>query len=158
MLLAKASRSIFAFEPLPRNIAFLVRTLAANGIRNAQVIPWVLGGKTGIDAFKLGEHSSEGKVDADGTLPVFTVTCDEFAARYQAIPGLLKIDVEGTDLEVLQGASGILRSRKPAILLSTHGDGPKEACLRFVRDIGYRTIKPLDGLDEGNAREFSLTS
>ncbi len=158
LLLSRASRRIYAFEPLPRNLAYLVKTLAVNGIRNAHVIPWAVGGASRLDGFQEGGHSSEGRLDAAGALPVFTVTCDEFAARYQAVPDLLKIDVEGAELEVLKGAIGILRARKPAILLSTHGDGVKNDCLAFLRDLGYAKVEPLDARTEAEAREFSLTS
>jgi FkbM family methyltransferase len=158
LLLARNSRLVYAFEPLPRNLAYLVRTLAVNGIANAHVIPWAVGGQTRLDGFQVGEHSSEGRVEAAGTMPAFTVTCDEFSVRYRAVPTLLKIDVEGTELEVLKGAVGILRAGSPAILLSTHGDGPKHDCLHFLRNLGYRNVRPLDGPGEESAREFSITA
>lgn len=158
LALARASRLVYAFEPLPRNLAYLVRTLAVNRVRNVHVIPWAVGGASRLDGFQEGDHSSEGRLDAAGTMPVFTVTCDEFSTRYHAVPSLLKIDVEGTELEVLKGAMGILKSRRPAILLSTHGDGVKADCLRYLRDLGYGKAVPLDAASEAEAREFSLTA
>jgi len=35
-------------------------------------------------------------------------------------PGLIKIDVEGTEWEVLKGAEGTLRAHRPDLLLSLH--------------------------------------
>ncbi len=158
LLLARNSRQVFAFEPLPRNLAYLVRTLSTNGIANAHVIPWAVGGETRLDGFRIGEHTSEGRVDPGGTLPVFTVTCDAFSARYQVVPTLIKIDVEGTELDVLKGARETLQKGKPAILLSTHGDNVKNECLRFLHDVGYGKFKPLDASTETDAREFSISA
>lgn len=158
LLFARASRLVYAFEPFPRNLAYLARTLAANGLGNVHIVPWAVGGETRLDGFLPGDHSSEGKVDAAGTMPVFTVTCDAFAERYGAVPSLLKIDVEGTEAEVLRGADGILRKGRPAILLSTHGDGPKNECLGLLRSMGYRNVLPLDAAREEDAREFSVTA
>jgi FkbM family methyltransferase len=158
MLFARACREVYAFEPLPENIGRLTRTLAWNKVRNVRIIPWAAGAATEQGAFRLGEHTSEGKLDAAGDIPVQVAALDDFAERYGVVPGLIKIDVEGAELDVLKGAAGILRSRRPPVLLSTHGDGPKGACLEYLRSMGYAGFEPLDAADPEAAREFAVTA
>jgi FkbM family methyltransferase len=158
LLFARACRKVYAFEPVPGNLAWLARNLAWNRVSNVTVLPWAAGAESGLTAFAEGEHHSEGRVDASGAMPAFAVSLDAFAARYGAEPSLIKIDVEGGELDVLRGAIGILRARQPAILLSTHGDGPKADCLGFLKELGYAGAKPLDDPDPARAREFAVTA
>lgn len=158
LLFARACQKVYAFEPVPSNLAWLARTLAANRIANVTVLPWAAGAESGLTAFAEGEHHSEGRLDASGAMPAFAVSLDAFAARYGARPDLIKIDVEGGELDVLRGAEGLLRSGRPAILLSTHGDGPKAECLAYLKGLGYSGAKPLDDADPARAREFALTA
>lgn len=158
LLFARACREVYAFEPLPENLGRLTRTLAWNKVRNAHIIPWAAGGATELGAFRIGAHTSEGMVDASGDVPVHVVALDDFAKRYGVIPDLIKIDVEGAELEVLRGAAAILRARKPPILLSTHSDAIKQACLEYLRATGYTGFEPLDAPDAKEAREFAVTA
>jgi hypothetical protein len=53
-------------------------------------------------------------------------------------PVLLKIDVDGGELEVLQGAGGLLASGQCLLVIETHSRELEEGCLRFLTDLGYR--------------------
>ena len=156
LLFARRCRGVHAFEPLPANLAWLARTLKANRIANAVTVPWALSDVQGAVRFQEGAHSSEGRLDPRGSLPVYASTCDAYCAQFGVKPSLLKIDVEGAEASVLRGAAGLLRERRPSLLLSTHGDGPKEDCFRYLRDLGYDRPKPLDRPFESEASEFSF--
>lgn len=156
LLFSKRARRVFSFEPLPRNLRYLHRTLELNRIANAVIVPFALAGTTGPTAFQEGEHSSEGRLSTVGELPVFGITCADFAAKYAAWPDLLKIDVEGAELDLLKGSAEFFRSRHPVLLLSTHGEIVKAACLKLLRELGYGTVKPLDAGSEERANEFSI--
>lgn len=54
------------------------------------------------------------------------VTFDNFGG---GSPNLLKIDVEGAESRVLEGAARVLRNAKPTIILSVHGQEQREGCL-----------------------------
>lgn len=54
-----------------------------------------------------------------------------------AWPGFLKIDVEGAEGAVLRGAPEVL-SRKPALVIETHGPGPEDECADVLLPLGYR--------------------
>jgi hypothetical protein len=68
-------------------------------------------------------------------------TLDDFAARSAlAAPGLLLIDVDGGELEVLEGASSLLGQAGPHVLLETHSLTLEQACLGWLRDAGYEPV------------------
>jgi FkbM family methyltransferase len=158
LLFSARAKWVFAFEPFPRNLAWLVRTLSINHAANVQVVPWALSGLTGPTRFSAGEHNSEGRLDPAGEHAVFAMTCDMFCAYQRVRPDVMKIDVEGAEAEVLRGASETLKEAKPALLLSTHGDKVKEECFRILSDLGYATPKPLDKENLADAAEFALTA
>lgn len=77
-----------------------------------------------------------------GTLMKF-VTIDSEASRLATRPTVIKIDVEGFEWEVLQGAVETLRNDKPIVFLELHldlldkrGISPSAVCL-LLNDLGY---------------------
>ncbi len=156
LIFARQAKRVCAFEPWPRNIAWLSRTLSWNRIENATVLPWAVSLETGLQAFQEGTHSSMGFLETSGTLPVFAVSLRDFIARYGLQPELMKIDVEGAETDVLQGGIEFLRERKPALLLSTHGPERRKECLKLLRGIGYENIRPLGSNSLDTADEFRV--
>jgi FkbM family methyltransferase len=156
LVFSRRAARVVAFEPWPRNIAWLQRTLEKNRVRNALVLPWAVSETTGELSFREGAHNSMGRLDPQGTFPVHAVALDDFLARHGHRPDVLKIDVEGAEAGVLRGASGYLRERRPALLLSVHGAGPRAECLEFVRALGYTRVRPLNARDPDEADEFRI--
>ena len=54
-------------------------------------------------------------------------------------PGLLKIDVEGEEANVLRGARDLLRHR-PHLVIETHGAEVERECVEILAPLGYRPI------------------
>jgi len=61
-----------------------------------------------------------GHLDANGKLEVATSTIDS-CARKNGAPDCIKLDVEGSELDVLQGAKDTLTNSKPLLFIATHG-------------------------------------
>jgi precorrin-6B methylase 2 len=53
-------------------------------------------------------------------------------------PGLVKIDVDGAEMDVLRGAEGLLRHADLQLLIETHARELEEQCLALLREHGYR--------------------
>jgi hypothetical protein len=51
---------------------------------------------------------------------------------------LLKIDVEGFEYDVLNGAVNTIRRLKPKIILETHSKELRQKCDDFLKKAGYR--------------------
>ena len=156
LLFARKNATVIAFEPFPRNVEYLHRIVAINRVENVTIVPWAVGIEPGMRAFRQGETQASGHLSAAGEQPVFCTSLDAYVEQYGIEPDLLKIDVEGAELEVLQGARRLLEERMPRILLSIHGEDLRRDCLRLLREIGYTLVEPLDATDEETAREFAV--
>jgi FkbM family methyltransferase len=154
LIFARNARSVYAFEPNPRNIRYLHEILEVNHMTNVEVMPFAMSDVEGQVMFREHEHHGQGCLDKEGTIPVTTVTCDAFCNRSGVTPDVMKIDVEGAEMAVLKGAQHVIRSRGPTILLSTHSNALREECLDFLRSNGYSTVEPITGHPDGIAWDF----
>jgi hypothetical protein len=92
-----------------------------------------------------GASGSAPPPDLVDSVPVEVVTLDDFSARDGVrAPDVVKIDVEGGELDVLAGMAGLLSSTRPALLLELD-DATPEAHDRRLADVeavlgghGYR--------------------
>lgn len=102
--------AIYAFEPNPDAYSRLVRNLDLNGAGNATPVNHAVYSMSGTVGFSAEGSTSSGFIADGGTLTVQTLTLDDFCPR-NGISGvsLLKIDVEGAEVEVLRGALKTLR-------------------------------------------------
>lgn len=116
---AQGVSKVFAFEPNPFSFGVLAHNIVANEF-GSQIVPVCLAMSAGssIVSFKLsgthagsiGNEITRDSSTGDGILVQSAAfSLDEFA-RIQGITGInhLKIDVDGLELEILQGASEIL--------------------------------------------------
>lgn len=130
---------VYAFEPFPRNYEFLNRHLALNKIRNATVITVAVSSRDGECLFEPGELHSTGRLSNSGSLHVKAVKLDTLIQNGQLKPPhVMKIDVEGAELDVLRGCEATLEECRPAILLATHNKTVHESCCEVLRLHGYR--------------------
>lgn len=70
---------------------------------------------------------------ADGALAL-----DDVGYEEGFVPGLIKLDIDGGEVEALQGADRILREARPHLIVETHSAGLERDCARLLRDAGYR--------------------
>jgi FkbM family methyltransferase len=107
---------VYAFEPEPLNYALLSANIQKNGYSNILAVQKALANSSGprqlfISSLDNGSHSlyrGRGRQGKE-TLPIEATTLDAFLAT-QEWPrvALVKIDVEGAELSVLEGMSRLL--------------------------------------------------
>jgi len=141
---------VFSFEPLPENLALLRRHLALNAVENCVVYEAAVGASSGTALFAPGEssttgHLASGHPDASGKgIAVRVVMLDELTGSGELPPpDLIKCDVEGGELQALQGAALTLAAAAPTLFLATHGAEVHQRCCGFLRGLGY-ILTPLD--------------
>lgn len=156
-----AGGQLYSFEPEPENYAELEANLRRNGLDNCHPVQAAVGAHEGSLTFATGLN---GYVPEDGapgiTVPV--VTLDGVVAKH-ALPRVdfVKIDVEGFELDVLQGMRGLLsRPDKPLLYIEVHGRGeyprgdPRGVCELLERH--YRNIRAYVSPDDFMARKGRL--
>ena len=70
-------------------------------------------------------HPADHKLSRDGSgLPVSAVTLDDLVPDKRNLrPALVKIDVQGAEMLVLMGATGVLTTAAPALFIELHEEG-----------------------------------
>jgi FkbM family methyltransferase len=137
-MLAGPRGRVLAFEPNPNNLRYLRKHVAMNRMWTVDVLPVAVSDREGEAAFEFGTGSGTGRLVPKGSLRVTTTTVDAVAAERRVAPGFLKIDVEGAEVKLLEGATETLRSARPVVFLSTHGAGVHAASQAILRSAGYR--------------------
>src|SRR5438067_5173048 len=132
-LLAGPTGRVFAIEPGPGNVRLLQRHLEANGLADrVEVIPAACAAVHGQEIV-LNVWGDQPDVVGSGhtTRPVHepgyntgirvpTVSVDGRCRDRGLKPAVIKIDVEGAEIEVLRGAQQTLRECRPLVRIGFH--------------------------------------
>jgi len=131
--------SVFAFEPVTENVFYLERHLALNGISNCTIVRAAACAQDGTRQFDILDDRSRGRLSADGTESVPTIRLDSFheADRERRRPHFVKIDVEGGEAEVLEGAVALLKENSLIVSVATHSSELDVYCNRLLTSLGY---------------------
>jgi FkbM family methyltransferase len=132
---------VVAFEPFPENIARLRRNIELNGFDNVIVVEKALADSAGVGFLAPAAEDevtivlSRGTSRTDGT-EVEVTTVDQLLADDELPrPHLLKIDVEGAEVDLLRGARRTIEQLKPVLVLEVHGVW--EAIDDLLDEFGY---------------------
>jgi len=144
-----------SFEPVRSNVRFVQRHLSLNHIDNAQIVEAAVGRNDGVTLFEPHSSNAMGRVSDSGSIVVKQVSLDALSeSRAIPDPVVMKIDVEGAELSVLEGATRMLARCRPSIFLATHGQQIHRDCCEFLRNAGYslrtlyESISSIDATDE----------
>ena len=149
---------VWAVEPVPPIVEDLRSNLARNPHLRVSVLPCALGASPGRTALHVFHglpdgHASASTLDRDDyeRHDVPRRTLDELIAETGSEPAFVKIDVEGSDLDVLLGASELAsHPAAPIWLLEVNWQGS--------RALGYEPPDLLGLLNEaGDYRCYRLT-
>ena len=154
--LVGAEGKVLAFEAMPRNAAYLRQHVSRNRCANVEVIEGAVSNGPGTARFARGTGTGTGKLTAEGPIEVRTMSLDDVAAERGLAPTSIKIDVEGAEELVLDGAARVLRESRPVIFLSTHGADIHARCCKRLSALGY-SLAPLVGSSLELATEVLAT-
>lgn len=137
------SGRVVCFEPVAENARLIRHNAALNGFSHVSVEEVAVGARDGQARFLLSETPNWGKVaqgdeppPAAGERVVPQRSVDSvMAERGLAKPGLIKIDIEGAEVDALDGAKETLAAARPVLLIELHGTNAKVA--RALEAFGY---------------------
>jgi len=139
---------VVAIEPEPRNLALLSKNVKRNSLNNVIIIGKAAGdhkGKAKLHLSSLSfQHSLSGARHNYVWIDIDTLDNIAFELKLDKI-NFIKIDVEGTELEVLKGARKILSSPDVKLAIAAyHGlpDGSSQfpTILSHLKSIGMNTL------------------
>ncbi len=132
---------VYAVEPLAENLRYLLAHIQLNELRNVEVIAAALCEKSGLENFSIDRERSQNRLVASGKsiLRVPTLSLDDLIeGQGCAPPNLIKMDVEGAEVRILQGARTTLDRSRPILFIALHGEEQRRACWEILKDTDYR--------------------
>ncbi len=148
-------KKVYVFEASPANFDTIQQTIKLNHLENIITENLALADRSGSIRFSLGERPScNTLVERPGYvypehIEVGAVTLDEYVESHHLDVGLIKVDVEGGEWLLLQGALRTIRKFKPVLLLSIYHSAHDFFEIKpFLEDLGlgykFKVFKPIN--------------
>jgi len=130
---ASGAGRVYAFEPFPRNHEFLLETIRLNRTEaKVEAVRCALGaarsslrltnfrGRDGGKVVQVSDGGADLPPDREVVGETLVTTVDAFVEDRGLDLGLLKLDVEGAELDVVRGALGAIRKHRPLLVISLY--------------------------------------
>ena len=148
-------KNVYIFEASPANFETIQQTIKLNHLENIITENLALADRSGSIRFSLGERPScNSLVERPGYvypdhIEVEAVTLDDYVEAHNLDVGLIKVDVEGGEWLLLQGALQTIRKFKPVLLLSIYHSAHDFFEIKpFLEDLGlgykFKVFKPIN--------------
>lgn len=139
--MARLCKKVHAFEPQPENAGLLRTNLDQNGIENVGVYMVPVGYKNDIVSVpRLSElgHTNYGNVEigGEGSYKISTVRLDDLMEHWDKIK-FIKIDAEGSELDILRGASELIKRDRPVMYIENDRKEQSRDLVAHLLDLGY---------------------
>jgi FkbM family methyltransferase len=164
----RSHAQIYAFEPEAHNFFRLCRNILLNGATNITPCNFPLSDCETFDLFYVGDRQAGAALHSFGRLSEFrrgpecvllrqgaiAVTLDALVGRYGLPqPALLKVDVDGLEEKILNGAEAVLKSaRLRTILIEVTGKNDAGSAWpeQKLSPLGYALTRKSDWIAELN--------
>ena len=144
---------VHCFEPFAGTFARLERNLAINGMRHIK--PWQLalsdkdGSVAGVELRSTGSYVQKREESLGETADIAAMSVDSFVdAHLGKRVNFMKVDVEGTEMDVLSGAEETIAGDRPGIMVELNPEALQRNGMRAgdvvgrLRDRGYEVFLP----------------
>jgi FkbM family methyltransferase len=143
--------TVFAFEPMPRNLEALRRIIAHYGLLNVVVMDCALGNEDGfvemvmpmVGAVRmqglshvLHESIPENNSGETVKVPVRRMSDIPELMETKTITGI-KMDVENFEYFVLEGGRELIRKHNPVLYIELWDNENRQQCFMLLRELGY---------------------
>jgi FkbM family methyltransferase len=138
--------AVIAFEPLPETAKAARRNADLNGFTHVTVFTAAVGRRAGAAKLELREESTWARLADESTtgptVDVEVVAIDDLvdAGRLRP-PDFVKIDVEGAEIDVIEGMRRTISAHRPVILCEMHGRNAAFASLMESLDYSVRSLE-----------------
>lgn len=130
---------VLALEPMPSTFDLLAGNVRASDVRNVTLMNVAASSTASIATMDLPMFAEtnlanlyEARLSSKGAFPVLCVPLDSIPLP--APVRLLKIDAEGHDLDVLEGAKGLIENHHPILIVE---GSEQDAVADWIRERGY---------------------
>jgi FkbM family methyltransferase len=138
--------SVVAFEPMPENIALLRRNIGVNRLSNVDVQPVGLSNRSGKAVLYVplqhpgGPSAATQVCDPGGWRAVGDTSMTTLDQAFQGDRlDLIKVDVEGHEVQVLEGAHSVIEHFRPIVAREVISDN-RQVVMEFATSWGYKVL------------------
>ena len=126
---------VYTFEPLPQNFKEILQNIKLNGLKKDSIKAFniALG-----NANKTAMLSYSGEMVNNSNKGKKIKTTFRTLDSYKLKTDLLKIDVEGFELNVLDGAIKTIKKYHPKIIIETHSRALEKQTKEFLSKLNYK--------------------
>jgi FkbM family methyltransferase len=147
LLMARKAKHVFAFEPAPHAVTEMRKHIAANGVTNITIVQDPVSDSEREVVFALTDVAFGSVINETQTrwpvIKLRSTTLDLFAANHPA-PDFIKIDVEGEESRVMEGARNLLETKRPVICCELHSREVAEEVMQILLRHRY-SLATLEG-------------
>jgi FkbM family methyltransferase len=155
---------VYAFEPVPENAAYVRLNTRLNHFQNVILTEKAVSSASGTGELALAAYSGGAALttaakppDATKVIDIELVSVDDLVFTHGfRPPAVVKIDVEGAELDVLKGMSRILEEIRPILLYEIDDKLPENfqnkfrGCESLLTDAKYRVDRLPDSYPNTN--------
>lgn len=144
---AAGASVVYCFEPDPANVAVLEQLRSLNPGLPIEIQPLALADRDGQAELILMDEATMGKLSTSsfqpgavnrGSLQVRTNRLDSLIDSETVVPPqVMKIDVEGAELDVLRGGAATIGRFRPRLFVEAHSPELARDCASFLEALGY---------------------
>jgi len=136
--LANFYKKVICFEPNPYAFKVLCKNIKLNNLKNVKAENIALSDKKGkikLYLYKFLSHSSIFEIHpitnekSRGFIEVYAIPLDEYEINEKI--GLIKIDTEGSEINIIKGAIRKIKENKPKLVIELHNKNDE----KIIREI-----------------------
>jgi FkbM family methyltransferase len=137
LALARKAKAVLAFEPQRLVFQMLCANLALNGITNVHTAPMALGAQPGVAQMNHKDQNCGGASLVEHGVETEEVQVSTIDSMTLPACDLIKIDVEGFEQQVLEGARQTLRRLRPILYVEADRNDKAADLIGTIKGMGY---------------------
>jgi len=138
---------VISFEPIASNCNTIQGHLVANQVNNVVVETLAVSKDTGKCSFQIENNNANSHMesvalnhqvsDPMSIIEVDSISLDDYITSHGIVPNVIKVDVEGAEKLVLDGATELLKAFDCYWIISTHSHDLYKECEYIMKKNGY---------------------
>jgi FkbM family methyltransferase len=131
--------TLIAVEAEPTHFEWMVQNLQDNGVKleDCRLIHAAVTGKDGKIGFQVGDPVSNYGQSIGGDTEVNAISLPTLLQSLELVD-LIDMDVQGTELEIVEAATEVLNAKVKRIHVETHSDQVHSGLLTVFRALGWK--------------------
>ena len=141
---------VYAFEPHPKSVNQLRKNVSLNKFQHIEITEAAVYDQNGTLKLNLHPDSDKSSIGStrtsENSVEVQSIRLDSWIKNKRP-PDVMKVDVEGAEIEVLQGAMKTIKQFRPTLIIEVHRIGVRfnQFVAHHLQPLGYTATALQEG-------------